>query len=210
MAKKIDLCGVRFGRLVALSEAPAPSSPSRLHTGWLCLCDCGAQVVVKTNSLRSGNAKSCGCLKKDLLRNRAGFRAKYPKEYTVWWRMKFRCTNNKSPDYKDYGGRGISVCDKWMESFDNFIKDMGPRPSDLHSIGRIDNDGNYCPDNCRWETNWQQSRNKRNNVNITFNGRTMVLQDWANEIGICWTSLYERLQKYPLELALKPIKKEKK
>lgn len=205
--RSIDLIGETFGRLTVKSKAAPIRSPSRSHTAWICSCECGTEVVVKTNSIRTGNAKSCGCLRTDTLRAKAGPRQKNKPEYSTWARMKSRCHNTRSPDYPDYGGRGITVCDRWANSFHNFLDDMGKRPSGSHSIDRIDNNKGYSPENCRWATNAQQSRNKRNNIFISFGGRTMILQDWANELGIHWVTLHERIQKKPLEIALQPLKR---
>jgi hypothetical protein len=202
--RKIDLSGEKYGRLKVIERAKPIPSPSRPHTAWLCACECGKKVVIKTNSLRTGNARSCGCLRVDVQKSKSGPKVKHQTEYNTWCRIKARCLNKKSKDYPNYGGRGITMCDDWVKSFYRFFDDMGPRPSKSYSIDRIDNNKGYCPENCRWATTSQQSRNKRNNRIISFNGKTMILQDWANELGICWTTLNERLQKQPLHIALKP------
>lgn len=200
--KKLSLEGARFGKLTVIQKSENAFSPSRTHTTWLCSCDCGTELVVRTSSLRSGITKSCGCYKTETLKARAGLASKYPREYSSWCHMKSRCKNPDNKDYPDYGARGIDVCDEWLESFDSFIRDMGVKPSINHSIDRIDNEKGYCKDNCRWATDWQQSRNKRSNIIIEFNGEAMILQDWADRIGISWVTLYERLQKHPIEKAL--------
>lgn len=200
--RKLDLIGDNFGRLTVVSEGTPERSPSRSHTTWICVCECGAELQVRTNSLRSGMTKSCGCYRSDKLKERDTGRSKNLSEYSSWSHMKYRCNSKSSADYDDYGGRGIKVCDRWNESFAEFLSDMGAKPTPSHSIGRIDNDGDYNKDNCRWETNWQQSRNKRSSVLIEYNGETMVLQDWADRIGIHWVTLYERLQRHPLQVAL--------
>lgn len=114
------------------------------------------------------------------------------REYVVWFRMRQRCYRLKETNYKNYGGRGITICDRWKNSFGNFYADMGTRPEG-HTLERIDNNGNYCPQNCRWATIREQARNKRTNDNITFNGETMCLADWAVKIGVGRRTLWGRL-----------------
>lgn len=123
-------------------------------------------------------------------------------EYRTWRAMKERCYNPNHIVYRYYGGRGIRVCDQWLHSFENFIADMGRRPSSGYSIDRIDCDGDYSPNNCRWATIAEQRKNKRSAIILTFRGQKMCLADWARILGIHWVSLHERLQKYPTEVAL--------
>jgi hypothetical protein len=131
-----------------------------------------------------------------------GNRTTYRAEYRVWVEMRKRCRNPKRSNYHLYGARGIRVCDRW-ERFDNFLADMGPRPSSRHSLDRIDPDGHYEPGNVRWATATQQARNKRTNRRITYDGRTQLLTDWANELGIRKSVLHWRLaQGWSLERAL--------
>lgn len=113
-------------------------------------------------------------------------------EYETWGRIRQRCTNPKNPAFPDYGARGIRMCERWA-SFENFYADMGPRPSPKHSIDRRDNNGDYSPENCRWATLKQQSRNKRNNVWIEHDGKRMILEDWATETGLPRTTLEQRV-----------------
>lgn len=124
-------------------------------------------------------------------------------EYRVWNKMKDRCYNKDSMNYRNYGGRGISICEKWLTSFENFINDMGLRPSSKHSIERINNDGNYEPQNCKWATKKEQSYNRRDNVNLNYNGRTQCLTKWAKEFGLSIETLRRRLNSgTPIETAL--------
>ena len=117
--------------------------------------------------------------------------------------MKSRCYNQKMTQFKDYGGRGIQVCDKWLHSFEAFYRDMGPRPSPSHSVDRRKNDGDYEPTNCRWATRAVQATNTSRNRRITFNGRTQCVARWATDIGIHQSTLFERLEKgWPLHLVL--------
>jgi len=115
-------------------------------------------------------------------------------EYTSWSQMKDRCYNKNDHAFYRYGGRGITVCDRWRNSFINFFSDMGPRPSPNHSIDRIDNNGNYEPSNCRWATIKEQNRNRRDNSLITVNGVTKCLVAWVEELGICRTTIQRRMQ----------------
>jgi hypothetical protein len=123
-------------------------------------------------------------------------------EYLTWSRMRERCTSVRHKSYPRYGGRGIKVCEQW-NSFANFLADMGLRPSAKHSLDRIDNDGNYSPENCRWATVKEQSRNRRNNHHITFNSKTATLQEWADSLNMSCHALSRRLTKgWPISRAL--------
>jgi hypothetical protein len=119
----------------------------------------------------------------------------YSRAYGAWYRMLRRCYSEKNTSYKNYGGRGITVCDRWRESFDNFYRDMGECP-DKYELDRIDPNGNYEPDNCRWADRKTQSRNRRNNRRITFNGETKTIAEWAEITGINYSTLYGRLFAY--------------
>jgi hypothetical protein len=131
-------------------------------------------------------------------------------EYAVWSGMRARCTNPAGPNYAKYGGRGISVCTRWMEDFVHFLGDMGRAPTPQHSIERIDNDGNYEPDNCRWATAKEQANNRRSSRYLTFNGETATLSQWADRIGLSIGTLHARLTAgWPLERALtEPLRRQ--
>ena len=197
-----DLTGQRFGRLVAISFACRNRNG---RAAWNCLCDCGSECVVAGTSLtRRQPTRSCGCLQRE--ETGARFRThglKNTAEHNVWSLMIRRCYNENRPDYGLYGGRGVTVCERWRTSFQAFYDDMGPRPSNRHSIDRIDNDGNYEPCNCRWATQCEQARNKRSNRLITFNGRTLCLAEWAEEYGMRQRTLWYRLNRgWSVERAL--------
>lgn len=179
--KPLDLTGQRFGRLTALDEAPPHVSRSRPHRRYTCECDCGNLVVVTVNHLRRKNTQSCGCLDREKARKRllkhgyAGSRGLY----AVWLSMRSRCNNPQSASYKNYGGRGITVCKRW-ESFENFRLDMGERPKGL-SIERIDNNGNYEPGNCKWATRREQANNNRNNILVEWRGVKYSAADFCRK-----------------------------
>lgn len=161
----IDLGGQRFGRLVVKSR----NGSRHGHARWDCICDCGRGTTVESSLLRNGGVKSCRCLRAEATAHGAARRGRKTPEYVVWVAMRQRCEHDP-----DYAGRGISVCAEW-QSFDRFISDMGPRPSSVHSIERMDNNGNYEPWNCRWATMKEQASNTRRNILVTIGNDTMTL-----------------------------------
>lgn len=170
-------------------------------------CGCGNTKVIIKSNVASGGTKSCGCLRRK--RSSARFTkhghkagGKRTKAYVAWVNMKSRCYNPNRKDYADWGGRGITVCDRWKDSFDNFLADMG-EPLPGKTLGRKDNDGPYSPDNCEWQERGSQNLNKRNNVRYSALGKTMTLAEWSRETGIGRVTLFKRLQAgVPLETAL--------
>ena len=184
--KRIQMpTGTRFGRLTVLEEAER-----RTRRQFRCKCDCGGVSVVALEHLRSGHTTSCGCVRQG--NNRTHGLSHLP-EHSVWCGMVKRCVNPNAKGYKLYGGRGLTVCERWKESFNAFYTDMGPRPSPKHSIDRVDNDGNYEPSNCRWATRSQQQRNMRNNQLLTHQGQTKCVSEWAEEVGIRQQTLRSRV-----------------
>lgn len=156
------MIGMVFGRLLVLER---DGSDNYGKKKFKCQCNCGKITTVIGKSLRNQSTRSCGCLKADLLR-RENPKSKHPM-YTSWIQMKQRCFNKKAAKYPWYGGSGITVCDRWLESFDNFLEDMGERPEGM-SLDRIDNLGNYCKENCKWSTPKEQSNNRRKRNSVTF------------------------------------------
>jgi len=187
-----DLTGQRFGHLLAISYAGKYVSPSG-HTIplWLCRCDCGNEKVVYVNYLRNKiKVPSCGCHFASRTHGMSD-----SDTYSCWRSMNRRCHEQSNASYADYGGRGITVCDRWRHSFEDFLADMGPRPSPKHSIDRYPNqNGNYEPGNCRWATSVEQNNNMRSNRNLTYNGETLSVSQWAKRIGINVQTLWERIQ----------------
>lgn len=190
--KYIDITGMRFGRLVAMHELGFTNSG---RPKWKCICDCGNFTISRKCSLRDGTSQSCGCLRRERSIASQKARAEYlwkKPVYRVWNGMKERCTNPNCSSYHRYGGRGITVCDRWMK-FKPFYEDMGDPPFKGASLGRINNDGNYEPGNVRWETRETQSRNTCTNRFISFNGESLCIQDWSKRLGIKRLTLHSRL-----------------
>ena len=190
-AKLIDLTGQVYERLTVIKRVDDYISPSGSHqVQWLCKCKCGKEVIVTGNNLKNGNSKSCGCYNRELLpKINSTHNASNTRLYHIWICMKDRCYNPKNKKYKDYGGRGIIICDEWIndfEAFANWAYDNGYIENVSRgecTIDRIDVNGNYCQQNCRWVNQKVQSNNKRNNHYITYNGETHTVTEWNNILG---------------------------
>jgi len=161
---------------------------------WNVVCSCGSKFIVIGRALTSGNTKSCGCLRKEITSERF---AKHllckTATYTSWANLIQRCTNINSSHYKDYGGRGITICEKWL-TFTGFYEDMGDRPEGM-SLDRKDNDGNYNKENCKWSTQKEQCNNKRSNHMMVYRGKTQTLGQWADELGMEYSTLNSRVNR---------------
>lgn len=175
-----DIAGKKFGRITALRFKDVHFRNAR----WVCKCECGSVKVVYGCHLRSGKVVSCGCFQRErAYETNKTHGCTHDLEYGIWKTMKARCCNPKTKSFANYGGRGIMVCDRWMNSFENFISDMGTRPSRKHSVERKNNNGNYDPSNCVWATQKEQSNNTRSNRILEFNGRRQNMNQWINETG---------------------------
>lgn len=161
---------------------------------WLFECSCGIRKPIRADHVITGLTKSCGCkLRSNAIARNTTHGMFYSPEYRSWSHIKTRCLNEKCPEYKWYGGRGIAICDSWKESFVNFFTDMGERPSSKHSIDRINTNGNYCKENCRWATMQVQQNNKRNNRMIEFQNKTLTLAQWSSEVAIPYHTIKSRI-----------------
>lgn len=193
MSRPADLIGQRFVRLVVMYRAENTTGGK---AQWFCACDCGQSAVVSTDKLRRNNTRSCGCLKRELAAanmRRLVFRHGLgrTRSYGTWGNMMERCFDQRDGKYRDYGARGITVCERWR-NFENFYADMGERPKGL-TIERIANDGNYEPGNCRWATPKEQANNTRRNRRISFGGETLTLTEWSQRLGISPSTLHAAL-----------------
>lgn len=198
MSRKFkDISGQKFSRLTALY---------RLHnikgcTKWLCVCDCGRLTEVTINHLQIGHTKSCGCL---LNHDKSTHNLSYTRIYKIYINMKQRCYNKNHNYYRDYGARGIAVCDEWKDDFMSFYDwSMANGYKDNLTIDRINVDGNYEPNNCRWISNKQQQRNKRNTKYVTYKGVTKPLKEWCEILGIKYSTTWNRINilKWSIERA---------
>lgn len=192
--KAIDLTGQRFGRLNVISLSPKRSGG---HLHWICGCECGNTITVLGYNLRNGNTKSCGCLQKEIAAKRQYKHGQTGSRlFVAWVHMKQRCSNPNDHAYNYYGGRGIKVCDEWANDFQAFQDwAMSHGYSDKLTIDRIDVNGDYCPENCRWITIQEQQKNKRDNTTVLFNGHCKTVGDWAREFNCFPGSVYREILK---------------
>ena len=202
MSKLKDLTGEKFNRLTLIEPAGFDNINRPI---WLCKCECGNMKNIRYWDVVQGRSKSCGCLRNEKAHDRL---IAYNKShnikhnecrtrlYNIWSGMTQRCCNQNSHGYKDYGARGITVCEEWMKDYRNFRKWATENGYDDNlSLDRINNDGNYEPSNCRWATNVEQARNRRNNLIVTYKGKTQTLMEWSKELNIKYDVLWRRLKK---------------
>lgn len=188
--KSADRVGKTYGRLTVLGISRRGSSREAIFR---CICSCGNFTEVRSSSITTGSTVSCGCYRVDRVREvstKTGM--SHTPEYSAWYRMLRRCTNKQDAKFVDYGGRGITVCESWLK-FEQFYADMGPRPSPKHSIDRIDNNGNYCKENCKWATLKEQQNNRRSNKLLTHAGVTMTLAQWSAVTGLSYKAIVYRV-----------------
>jgi hypothetical protein len=182
MTQRIDITGQRFNWLTVVKH--------QAGTKWLCVCDCGTQKVVESLTLRQGKTKSCGCKRPELISaNLTTHGMTNTPTYRSWISMRRRCYDKTHPQFRYYGGKGITVCKRWKDSFENFMSDMGERP-DGKTIDRVDSKKNYTPTNCRWATQAEQMANTSRSAK--YQGKS--LKEWSNETGIKYATLCYRLR----------------
>lgn len=187
-----DLTGARFGRWTVLRR----SSGGKHGPDWMCKCDCGTVRSVGAGRLKNGTSASCGCYNREILsdlntKHGMAHHGAVHQVYSAWQNMRARCQNPKTPNYYNYGGRGIKVSERWSK-FENFLADMG-LPPEKHSLDRIDNNADYCPENCRWADKRQQCSNTRRNRYIVAYGESLTLTEWGRRTGLNPTTIKCRL-----------------
>lgn len=195
-----DLAGKVFFRLTVIDLAPNQIFQcGQSKTRWNCLCQCGKMVVVLAGNLTKGHTRSCGCFRHDTRRQYVGM--SHPqaihglsatKEYQSWIAARHRVTNKSDPKYPSYGGRGIGMCSQWLDSFETFYRDMGPRPPGT-TLDRVDNNGWYSPENCRWSTPKTQARNRRSSMLIIIDGVEKTAVEWSEISGIDAGTIRQRI-----------------
>jgi len=190
-----DITGMRFGRLIVIKF----SHTHKQKSYFFCQCDCLNNIVILGASLINGGTRSCGCYRKEKMTKHGMYKTK---TFLTWKGMSARCNSNVPQAYKNYKGKGIKVCDRWLE-FKNFYEDMGEKPEGL-TIERINSNKNYEKSNCKWGTMGEQARNRDGNRYIEFNGKNQTIMDWANDLGVSWNCIKSRIDIYhwPVEKAL--------
>ncbi len=205
-----DITGQTFNRLTVLGY----SHRRNAVTYWVCECTCGGRVITRGSSLRNGHTKSCGCLNTETRRAQVYKHGMVGHPlYSIWTTMRSRCLCKTDKGFHNYGARGIKICPEW-DDFAQFVKDMGERPSVEYTLDRIDNDGDYTPENCHWGTEEEQNNNKRTNVFITYQGKRQTLVQWSRELKISYAALqYRRRQGWDIHkmfttpVAIRPLRK---
>ena len=199
------MTGQVIGKLTVLNRVPAPK-----QARWLCRCQCNTETIVSGYELRKGLVISCGCAKAERASKLNLSHGKTnSKEFRIWTNMKNRCYFKKRSDYMRYGGRGITVCDKWRNSFEAFYADMGNCPEG-YSIDRIDSNGNYEPNNCRWASTKEQQNNRRSCIYIEHDGKRQSLTQWCEELNLPYTTIRARINDRgwePIKALTTPVRK---
>lgn len=194
--KPEDLTGQKFGRLtaktlVAMSRGKNEKYP---RCGWICLCDCGKEHTTTAQSLKAGKCKSCGCLQIEIVGKQTRTHGKSDtREFSTWLSIRERCLSQSSSEYFRYGGRGITVCDRWLSSFENFYADMGSRPEGKYILCRRDQNRNFCPENCFWGSRKDNGAGKRRWLEA--GGERKILSDWARELNVTHTAIVNALKR---------------
>lgn len=192
MPKLVEMVGKKYNRLTVSQKY---STDNRGEVLWKCICDCGNEIVALGGNIRSGGTKSCGCLNNERIGDlRRSHNMAKSRIFRIWTGIRKRCNNCKDKSYKHYGGRGINICKRW-NIFLNFYNDMKDGYKDNLTIERINVNGNYEPINCIWATAKQQARNKRNNVLITFNGKSLTKSEWSDISGTGRDTIAWRIKK---------------
>lgn len=222
-SKIIDISGCRFGRLTAIERTGRTLTPNGTRQSmWKCRCDCGNETIVKYIALTSGNTRSCGCLGDE---NRKNTRFKKRRSVStgfefqgnlvnhplrkIWQSMLMRCNNPNVIGYKNYGGRGIKVCNRWSGylGFENFVNDMGERPTPEHTLDRIDYNGDYEPSNCRWATVDEQANNRTDNIYIIVGDRKITAKQFCKALGLnYWVAIKQIQRGYDVNVIAKDLR----
>jgi len=211
--KAINLTDSKFNKLSVIKQVENRNKQRK----WMCLCECGNTCTATTAALRSGKKQSCGCLRKatalnqamKLKKHGACSNGKVSSEWRSWYAMRCRCTKKYDVAHTSYAANGITVCERWLSSFENFLADMGPKPIDgqRYSIDRIDNTRGYEPSNCRWATYSQQNNNKSSCIQIFALGKLQTVTQWARELGVCFGTVRAACAKYGEEAGIQEIKR---
>lgn len=207
-----DYIGTKYGRLTIIKEGSFIKYDKTIMRKVLCKCDCGNEKEIDLNSIKRGKSTSCGCFNKELAKENntkhglamLSTGIKHP-DYNIWTKLKGRCLNPNDKSYIHYGARGIKICDRWMYSFENFINDLGWRPSNKYSLERIDYNKDYCPENCKWILKSEQTKNCRRVKLIAYNGKEHCLTDLCKLLGLVYSTMRHRVYDLgiPFEEAIK-------
>ena len=185
------MIGEKFGRWIVVGDYGRSASRAKIL---LCRCECGTEKPIPMQNLKSGRSKSCGCYRDEQSKTRKKHGLSRTPEHVAWRNMRARCKNLNRREWKNYGGSGIKVCDRW-KTFDAFLADMGAKPSPTHSLDRIDPNGDYTAENCRWATTIEQANNKKTSLVVEWRGETKTMADWSRETGLGYFTLISRFKR---------------